>query len=427
MLAHIITYFRLKIGKEDQNRINERFGKISNLTIKKFNKYKQFCKNNNIQTKVIWLHAVSVGESLSVLNFVKKLSEKNYFIVFTTMTKTSADIIKDKLPKNSIHQYSVFQTRYYLNRFLNNWKPKIVFFVESEIFPTTITTLSKYKIPFYLLNARMSDRSYKKWSLVKFYIKFLLKKYSCIFPLSGQEENKFKILSDNQANIKNLGNLKIDNAIKNKDFIESSFNQQTSDVAKYKQLREKYKDTTIIVFGSIHLQEFQYLLQQYYLLTKKIKCIGIFVPRYLNECDILKDMATKINLKSIYWNNFEEQNDVDLLIINEMGILQKIYKICDISVVCGNFTQGIGGHNPLESIVFYKPTFVGKYCSKSQDLINQLLQNNLIIQTMNLSEEITNFIKNYDNNKIYEFKKNTDLFFEKNKNVADNIIRELKL
>ena len=226
MLAHIITYIRIKTNKEDKKRVEEKYGIASKTALKLLEKYKQYCKKNNVKTKIVWLHAVSVGESLSVVDFAKKITKKGYFVVFTTSTVTSGKILKDKLTKNIVHQYSPFQTKKYLKRFLNTWNPVVVFFVENEIFPSTINILYDKKIPFYLLNARMSDKSFKLWKMVKFYIKPLLMKYSYIFPLSEQEQSKFEFLSDKKVKIKCLGNLKFDAALVNKKIIEEKFNKK---------------------------------------------------------------------------------------------------------------------------------------------------------------------------------------------------------
>lgn len=427
MLAHIITYFRVKKNKEDPARINEKFGIASNEAIKKLEKYKQFCKKNKTKNKIAWIHAVSVGESLSVIEFVNKISKKGYFIVFTTTTITAAKIISDKLPENSIHQYSAFQTTRYLKRFLKFWQPKIVFFTESEIFPSLINILHKDKIPFYLLNARLSEKSFKLWKIVKFYIKPLLKKYSFIFPLSEQEQEKFKILSNNQAKIKYFGNLKFDAAISSKNIIEKNFNNKNNNkIVKCNLLSKLFNDKTIIVFGSIHKEEYNYILKQYSEITKKNNCIGVVVPRYIEESEKLKKQALNIGLKPIYVDNLTKQTkNKNLIIINKMDMLKYLYKICDVAVICGSFARGIGGHNPIESIVMYKPTFIGSYCHKTQDLIDYLKKNEVIIQTMNLYNEILLHLT--DKNKKMKLKKNIQNLIKNHKNVSDKILNLIKI
>ena len=431
MIAHIITYLRKRQGKEDKMRYHERFGIASEFALQKLDEYKRFCKENNLEPKVIWIHAVSVGESLSVLDFVKKIINKNYFVVFTTTTMTSAEILKSKLLKNAVHQYCAFHSKRYIEKFLNTWKPISVFFVENEIFPSTVRLLYKRKIPFYIINARMSDRSFKLWKIIKFYIKPLLRRYSCIFALSEQERDKFQILSDNKANVKSFGNLKFDMAISNKLALEKEFNNCASrEIVKCKLLRETYKDKKIIVFGSIHSKEFFYVLWQYSMMLKKINCIGIFVPRYINESNALEKLALGSNFNPIYWDDLKnddnnKKKEENLIIVNKMNILQSLYKVCDVAVVCGSFADGIGGHNPIESVVFGKPTFVGKYCSKSQDLIDQLLLGNVIIQTMNLCENILPFIS--DEKKKNKLENDVNSFFKKHENVSEKIINYINL
>ena len=427
VLAHLITYFRLKKGKEDRVRVKEKFGIPSDFALQKFEQYQQFCSKNNIQVKTIWLHAVSVGESLSVLDFVNKLNDKNYFIIFTTTTVTSAEMIKNKLPQNAVHQYRTHQTKKYLTRFLKTWKPSMVFFVENEIFPTTINMLYSNKIPLYLLNARLSENSFKMWKIAKFYIKNLLKKYTYIFPLSREEENKFLILSNNDAKTKCFGNLKFDVAIVNKQTIDDSFNKNDipQDIAKCRLIQQAFKDKKIIVFGSIHDTEFFHLLWQYEMILKKLNCVGIFVPRYIDQCKLLETQAVKAGFKPTYWNDFCGSINENFIIVNKMNVVQNLYKICDIAVIGGSFAEKIGGHNPLESIVFNKPTFIGKYCHKCQNLINELLDNNVIFQTSNLSKEILDFLQQSGNKQVLE--NNVCAFFIKHTNVANKIIAELNL
>ena len=113
----------------------------TNIQLKQLEEYKEECKKNKVEAKVVLIHAVSVGESNSALPIVSKLLEKNFFVVFTTTTVTSANLIKQKLQKNFIHQYCVYPNKTFIQRFYNNWRPTKVFFVESEIFPSIVSAV----------------------------------------------------------------------------------------------------------------------------------------------------------------------------------------------------------------------------------------------------------------------------------------------
>ena len=123
---------RLSKGKEDKSRILERYG-VSDIGRK--------------DGRVIWFHAASIGESLSILPLLKKLNSDKSIdqIIVTTGTKTSADILKYKLNKKIIHQYIPFDIPSFINKFLNHWKPSLAIFVESEIWPNFLTELKKKK------------------------------------------------------------------------------------------------------------------------------------------------------------------------------------------------------------------------------------------------------------------------------------------
>ena len=161
------------------------------------------------------------------------------------------------------------------------------------------------------------------------------------------------------------------------------------------------------------------------MILKKLNCVGIFVPRYIHQCEFLKKQAMDANFKQVYWDDFYGSSDENFIIVNKMNILQNLYKICDIAVIGGSFAEKNGGHNPLESIVFNKPTFTGKYCHKCQNLINELLNNNVIFQTSNLSKEILDFLQQTKNKQALE--DNVRAFFKKHTNVANKIITELNL
>ena len=128
----IVFYILIRIskGKEDRLRVTERYG-TSDIERK--------------DGKVIWFHAASIGESLSILPLLKKLNSDKSIdqIILTTGTLTSANILKDKLSKKIIHQFIPFDIPSYVNKFLNHWNPSLAVFVESEIWPNFLTELKK--------------------------------------------------------------------------------------------------------------------------------------------------------------------------------------------------------------------------------------------------------------------------------------------
>ena len=423
-LVHLVLLY---LKKEEKSRSGEKFGKANPLELKKLDEYNAEMAELGLVSRVVWIHAVSVGESLSVLEFTKQLSLRNYFVVFTTTNIKASRLICCKLQKHCVHQYSPSPSIRFVKRFIKTWEISKTFFAESEIFPNVIWYLYKKNIDVFLPNARISDRSVARWCKVKWFIKWVLKMYACIYASSELEWQKFKKLSDGQANIKCFGNLKVEASLKNKDKILSDFTSSKPNtiVTKCKSIRQLYKDKKIIVFGSIHGTEFFHLIWQFSIILKKLNCIGIFVPRHLEEQYKLTEMITTNDLSFAMWSNFNDKEKTDTLIIDDFGILPYLYNIADFAVVCGSFAEGIGGHNPFEAIALDKPTLIGNFCEKEKDIIEMLVANNAIIQTSHLSEHLLKLVNDTERQKMLI--QNGKKVVENNSNVVDKLLKDMNL
>lgn len=304
--------------------------------------------------------------------------------------------------------------------FISTWKPNKAFFTESEIFPNVVKFLKKEQIPVYLINARMSDRSFNMWKKVRFYIKPVLNCYTQIFPQSKVEADKFVALGCDKKKIKCYGNLKVDatiDAIKNAKIADE-------DKVKFELLKKQISGQRVVVYGSPHKEEFFYLVWQQTMLMRKTLtgCVGIFVPRYMEEVQALVDLFRKNDIEPLLYSEMNEKKTAQIIIIDKMGLLLKLYELGDFAVVCGNFAEHIGGHNPIEPVALSKPTLVGPYCEKSKDVVDALLAENTAIQTMTVCEDIDLLIKN---NKISEMQANCQRFIEKNDGTVEKIFQEL--
>ena len=151
LFSPIIILIRLLKKKEDLTRFKEKFG---------------FYKKKKIAGKLIWFHGASVGEILSIIPLVEKL-EKNTAIkqiLVTSNTLSSSNILSDLKLKKTIHQFFPIDTVYNCNKFLKYWRPSVVIFVDSEIWPNMLTDIKKRSIPLILLNARITKKSFGRWS-----------------------------------------------------------------------------------------------------------------------------------------------------------------------------------------------------------------------------------------------------------------------
>ena len=148
LLSPFIIIYRLIIKKEDLNRFKEKFCFFAHK------------KPNN--KKVIWFHGSSVGEINSIIPLIEKLErDKNIDIILITSSTLSSSKVLSKFKfKKIIHQFFPIDTEHFANKFLDYWNPKVVFFIESEIWPNMITNIKKRKISLILLNSRLTKKNF---------------------------------------------------------------------------------------------------------------------------------------------------------------------------------------------------------------------------------------------------------------------------
>ena len=201
IFSPLIIIYRILKKKENPKRFLEKFS---------------VNKEKRKKGKLIWFHCSSVGEFLSIVPLVQEFEKikKIKQILITTSTLSSSKIFEKYRFKKALHQFYPLDNIHIINNFLNYWRPSSVVFVESEIWPAMISKLKERKIKTVLINARMSQKSFKRWSSIKFFGKNIFEKFDYIFPQNKETFLYFKKLGIKK--LKFLGNLKFIDTNKNK-------------------------------------------------------------------------------------------------------------------------------------------------------------------------------------------------------------------
>jgi len=377
VLAFVI--FRLFAGKEDKYRIKERFGFA---TLKR-----------DFSKKLIWVHCASVGESLSVLPMIKDILDGNNDtqVLVTTGTVTSASLMTKKLPKGAFHQYVPIDYHSFVKRFINYWKPDLSIFTESELWINLIN-VAPNKI---LINARMSDRSFKRYRKYHKFAEFLLNKFDCIFTQSDQDFDRFSELTD--AKVLNAGNIKYDGpalAFKNNDS---------------KILKEVLIDKKILVAASTHDGEEKVILNMYKNLKKEVNDLFlILVPRHPNRGGDVARLIKKSKLQFRQRSdnkNLESLSKLDVYLADTLGEMGLWYNLADVVVMGGSINPQIGGHNPLEPLKSGKPTITGPNMHSFNDMSKILVEKDVLNVCKNNAEIEKSIVKSLNVKSQTEFLK----------------------
>lgn len=192
-VIHVYLGRRIKAGKEDPHRFNERLGRPALA---------------RPDGPLIWLHGASVGEAMSLLTLIARVKTvvPAANILVTTGTVTSARMLADRLPKGAVHQYVPVDRMAYVRRFLDHWRPDLTLWAESEFWPNLISETAVRGNPLVLVNGRISPRSFKGWSRAPKFIAGLLGGFAlCLGQTEGDAE---RLRALGAPGARSVGNLK---------------------------------------------------------------------------------------------------------------------------------------------------------------------------------------------------------------------------
>src|SRR5271156_1382187 len=251
-LAPALIKRRLRLGKEDPERIGERRG-----------------LSNDVRPHgpLIWIHGASVGEVLAAAALIEKLRALNIRILLTSGTVTSAAIVARRFPADIIHQYVPYDSPRFVARFLDHWRPSLALFIESDLWPNLILSSAARRLPMVLINGRMSHRSFPRWRRVSGTISALLGRFDICLAQSQVDAERFAALGS--RNVVTTGNLKLD------------VPAPPADPLKLERLMSLTRGRPIVVAASTHPGEEDILLATHRKLAGFFpSLLSVIVPRH---------------------------------------------------------------------------------------------------------------------------------------------------
>jgi len=334
-----LILIRLKKGLESPVRYKERYG-VTDI--------------RRPQGDLIWFHGASVGESLSILPLIQKITEHSPATNFllTTTTTAAQKVLNSRINKNTIHQFVPFDAIQWVNKFLDHWQPKAAFFIESEIWPNILWQTNLRNIPITLLNARLSETSLINWLRVKKISKKMWSCFSGIYTQSDLFTERFHRLG--AINVKTVGNIKLLSEKLPFDEIEFAY------------WEAQMKHRLCWVAASTHEGEEEIIFKVHQALKKDLpNLLTIVVPRHVDRCEkiISKENDVKIS-------RFTEKNlrDEDILLVDAMSKLGIFYRLTAIAFIGGSLVP-VGGHNPLEPVMLGAFPLWGPYFFNVNDMM----------------------------------------------------------
>lgn len=299
--------------------------------------------------KLVWFHAASVGESLSLLSLIEYTLKRDpdVHVLVTTGTVTSAKLMAARLPARAFHQYVPVDHPVWVERFLDHWQPDVALWAESEFWPNLLMAVQKRGIPAVLLNARMSRESFRTWSFAKGMIGSLLSTFDLCLAQNAAEADRLQRLGAKNARVS--ANLKYAAA-------PLPFDREALSA-----LENMAGSRPRILWASTHAGEEALAGKQHQaLMTMHQDLLTVIVPRHpargAEIAAALKNTGLAVAQRS---TGDMIADDTQVYIADTLGELGLFYRFCKNVVMGGSF-EDIGGHNPIEPaqagcVIFFGP------------------------------------------------------------------------
>lgn len=332
------------------------------------------------EESLVWFHAVSLGEVISSQIIVKKLL-KDSKIVLTVSTPTGLREAKKIYGQRLFVVYAPWDLNLFVKNFLKKFKPKCLILFETEIWPSIVHECWKTNIPIVLSNARLSESSYKRYSLFRGLMDDTLNKFSLILAQSNDHVVRFKNLGINNNIIFKVGSAKFD------------FENEEPD------LNEISETDNFILAASTHKGEDEVVIDSFIKIKKEFKDLKlVLVPRHPERSNSLKEILDVNKINYEISSNLElNTNENDVIVINTTGLLNSLYKKSKASFIGGSLFSKYGGHNIIEAASNKSPFIVGPYMKNFEDILNLFLEREACLQLQHpndLCEAYKKLLKN---------------------------------
>lgn len=334
-LAPRLLDARARQGKEDSVRVDERLG-LTTVA--------------RPAGDLVWLHGVSVGETLSLLPVVERMRRQrpDLTVLVTSGTLTSAQLMASRLPAGVIHQFAPVDAPGAVAAFLDHWQPSLAVFVESELWPNLILEARRRGVKLVLASARITEKTVEGWRRFPGAAREILSAFDRILP---QDETSAARLHSLGARIDGHVNLKL------------SGEAPPHDAAAFTRLSAAIGDRPVVVAASTHDGEEIAIVRALDKLADRL-CL-ILVPRHPARS---ADIATALTRDGYRFarrsQGHEPDRDTDLYLADTLGEMGLFLRLADVVVMGGSFSAAlekppVGGHNPLEPARLGKPAVTG--------------------------------------------------------------------
>lgn len=321
LIAHYLRR-RRACGREDAARFRERQG-VASLT--------------RPPGFLVWFHAASLGEALSVLPLVEQMIAEwpSLEVLLTTGTRSSAEVLAQRLPERTRHHYVPADRPCWVRNFLSHWRPDLALWVESELWPNLLLETARRHVPMVLLNARLSERSFHRWHLFRSDAGLLLRHFSLC--LAQSEETAERLRRLGAPMVRHLGNLK------------AAAPPLPADAGELASLRALCGTRPRWLAASTHPGEEEIAAAVHRRVASRLPALlTLIVPRHPKRGEAIATLLARQGLRVARRSQGAPlAPETEIYLADTIGELGLFYRLVDLTFLGGSLMPR-GGHNPLE-------------------------------------------------------------------------------
>ncbi|MEO8401169.1 MAG: lipid IV(A) 3-deoxy-D-manno-octulosonic acid transferase [Gammaproteobacteria bacterium] len=340
----------------------------------------------------IWVHAVSLGETIAAVPLIKQLKAKypQSPVLVTNMTVTGSERVKAIFGESVLNAYVPYDLPDMVARFIERVNPQVIVVMETELWPNLFAAAKRRRIPLVVTNARLSEKSAKGYRRVKSLAREMFTAITVLAAQGQSDADRFIDLGMPASRVKVTGSLKFD--------LELPADLET----KGKILREALKDMRPIwIAASTHPGEDEIILAAHRVVRDTIKnALLILVPRHPERFDSVAAMIKENNLSVIRRSTGEScEIETAVYLGDTMGEMLLMFSACDVAFVAGSFVA-IGGHNIIEPAALHKPVITGPYLFNFSEISDAMLAARGMIKVNNSDELANTLIKFFEDETV---------------------------
>jgi 3-deoxy-D-manno-octulosonic-acid transferase len=329
-------------GKEDLARLDERRGLTRAL---------------RPEGPLIWLHGASVGESVSLLPLIERLSQAGRNTLVTTGTTTSAKLLGERLPAGALHQYAPLDAPQFVRRFIRHWRPDVALIAESELWPNMILETSAAQTPIILVNARLSERSFGRWRRrLPQFIAALLARVDLVLAQSQGDADRFTELG--APRVECAGNLKYDAPA------------PPADLQALATLSGRIAGRRVWIAASTHDGEEAQIAETHRLLIARFpELLTLIAPRHPHRGVEIAERLDALGLTSALRSRGAQPGPEGVYICDTIGELGLFYRLAGVVFLGKSLSSDAagGGQNPIEPAKLASAILHGPYVANFAD------------------------------------------------------------